>query len=211
MDLSTEYLGLTLRNPLVASASPLSQTVDGVRRLADAGVGAVVLYSLFEEQLRQQAALDAELAEGFRWIEVAPPGSAVSVAIVAASGALRAGVDTGIRFVTTDAAAQHASMTGAGVDVGELLRWPGVPAMFEFRDPDGNEWLLQEVTTRFPGRIDSNATSFASVSDLASAMRRASAAHGEHEARMGGQRDENWPDWYAAYMVAEQAGKELPL
>ena len=80
-----------------------------------------------------------------------------------------------------------------------------------FRDPDGNEWLLQEVTTRFPGRIDSNATSFASVSDLASAMRRASAAHGEHEARMGGQRDENWPDWYAAYMVAEQAGKELPL
>ena len=63
MDLSTEYLGLTLRNPLVASASPLSQTVDGVRRLADAGVGAVVLYSLFEEQLRQQAALDAELAE----------------------------------------------------------------------------------------------------------------------------------------------------
>ena len=63
-----------------------------------------------------------------------------------------------------------------------------------FHDPDGNEWLLQEVTTRFPGRIDSNATSFACVSDLASAMRRASAAHGEHETRMGGQRDENWPD-----------------
>ena len=66
MDLSTEYLGLTLRNPLVASASPLSKTVDGVRRLADAGVGAVVLYSLFEEQVRQQAALDAELAEAER-------------------------------------------------------------------------------------------------------------------------------------------------
>ena len=79
-----------------------------------------------------------------------------------------------------------------------------------FSDPDGNEWLLQEVTTRFPGRIDSNATSFASASDLASAMRRASAAHGEHETRTGGQRDENWPDWYAEYMVAEQAGKELP-
>ena len=79
-----------------------------------------------------------------------------------------------------------------------------------FSDPDGNEWLLQEVTTRFPGRIESNETSFASVSDLASAMRRASAAHGEHETRMGGQRDENWPDWYAEYMVAEQAGKELP-
>jgi hypothetical protein len=79
-----------------------------------------------------------------------------------------------------------------------------------FSDPDGNEWLLQEVTTRFPGRVDANATSFASISDLASAMRRASVAHGEHELRTGGQRDENWPVWYAEYMVAAQAGKELP-
>ena len=69
---------------------------------------------------------------------------------------------------------------------------------------------MQEVTARFPGRIDSNTTSFASASDLASAMRRAAAAHGEHETRTGGQRDENWPDWYAEYMVAEQAGKPLP-
>ncbi|TIY05236.1 MAG: glyoxalase, partial [Mesorhizobium sp.] len=80
-----------------------------------------------------------------------------------------------------------------------------------FSDPDGNEWLLQEVTTRFPGRIDTNVTSYASEADLASAMRRASEAHGEHEKRNGGQRDENWPDWYAKYMVAEQAGKPLPL
>jgi hypothetical protein len=79
-----------------------------------------------------------------------------------------------------------------------------------FRDPDGNGWLLQEVTTRLPGRIDSATTTFASPNDLASAMRRASRAHGEHEARSGGQRDENWPDWYAAYMVAEQSGEELP-
>jgi dihydroorotate dehydrogenase (fumarate) len=63
MDLSTRYLGLDLRNPLVASASPLSNTVDGVRRLADAGVGAVVLYSLFEEQLRREAAQNATLAD----------------------------------------------------------------------------------------------------------------------------------------------------
>jgi hypothetical protein len=71
--------------------------------------------------------------------------------------------------------------------------------------------LLQEITTRFPDRVDSKATSFASEADLAAAMRRASVAHGEHEKRTGGQRDENWPDWYAAYMVAEQSGKELPL
>jgi hypothetical protein len=79
-----------------------------------------------------------------------------------------------------------------------------------FNDPDGNGWLLQEITARLPGRIDSAATTFASASDLASAMQRASVAHGEHEARNGGQRDENWPDWYADYMAREQAGLELP-
>ena len=79
-----------------------------------------------------------------------------------------------------------------------------------FSDPDGNGWLFQEITTRLPGRIDSASTTFASAKDLASAFRRAEAAHGEHEKRTGGQRDENWPDWYAAYMVAEQSGAELP-
>ena len=76
-------------------------------------------------------------------------------------------------------------------------------------DPDGNGWLMQEITTRLPGRIDAQGTAFASLSDLANAMRRAEAAHGEHEKRTG-VRDENWPDWYAAYMIAEQAGAELP-
>ena len=78
-----------------------------------------------------------------------------------------------------------------------------------FSDPDGNVWLLQEITTRLPGRIDAGSISFSSAGDLASAFRRASAAHGEHEKRTG-ERDENWPEWYAAYMVAEQAGTELP-
>jgi hypothetical protein len=80
-----------------------------------------------------------------------------------------------------------------------------------FKDPDGNGWLFQEVTVRQAGRIDSAATTFASVSDLASALRRAEAAHGKYEARaLGGKRDENWPEWYATYMVAEQSGQELP-
>ena len=78
-----------------------------------------------------------------------------------------------------------------------------------FSDPDGNGWLFQEVTTRLPGRIDPAATSFGSASDLASALRRAAAAHGEHEKRIG-EADANWPDWYADYMVREQAGAELP-
>jgi hypothetical protein len=78
-----------------------------------------------------------------------------------------------------------------------------------FHDPDGNGWLLQEITKRLPGRIDAAQTAFASTADLARAMRRAEAAHGEHEKRTG-QRDANWSDWYAEYMVNEQSGKELP-
>jgi hypothetical protein len=78
-----------------------------------------------------------------------------------------------------------------------------------FSDPDGNKWLVQEVTTRFPGRVDGNQTTFSSVADLAAAFRRAEAAHGEHEKRTG-VRDVNWPEWYAEYLAAEQAGSELP-
>jgi hypothetical protein len=79
-----------------------------------------------------------------------------------------------------------------------------------FSDPDGNGWLLQEVTTRLPGRTDPAVTSFGSTPDLASALRRGSAAHGEHEKRIG-RADPDWPDWYADYMVREQSGAELPL
>jgi hypothetical protein len=111
---------------------------------------------------------------------------------------------------------------GRGVEVGEIFHLgPEGPAggadpehrsygsLASFSDPDGNRWLLQEITTRLPGRIDSDDTTYASVSDLSGAMRRAAIAHGEHEQRIGAA-DANWPDWYAAYMVAEQAGTELP-
>jgi catechol 2,3-dioxygenase-like lactoylglutathione lyase family enzyme len=100
--------------------------------------------SFFVEQLGFETRMDAELAEGFRWVEVAPPGSDVSVAIVAASSALPSGVDTGIRFVATDADAEHASMTNNDVDVDDVLRWPNVPAMFSFRDRDGNTFYVVE-------------------------------------------------------------------
>lgn len=75
----------------------------------------------------------------------------------------------------------------------------------------GNGWLFQEITNRLPGRVDATSTSFASTADLGAALRRAAAAHGEHEKRNGGKHDENWPDWYAEYMVREQSGEELPL
>ncbi len=101
--------------------------------------------AFFVETLGFEPRMDAELAPGFRWIEVAPPASEVSVAIVAASDSLPSGIDTGIRFVTTDAEAEHAAMTEAGVDVEELLRWPDVPLMFSFRDLDGNTFYLAEA------------------------------------------------------------------
>ncbi len=125
----------------------------------------------------------------------------------------------------SDIEAARAELAGRGAKVSEAFHraGPGKPpvngrdperrsysSFATFSDPDGNEWLLQEITTRFPGRVDSDTTSYASVADLAAGMRRASEAHGEHEKRNGGQRHENWPDWYAEYMAAEQAGKPLP-
>jgi catechol 2,3-dioxygenase-like lactoylglutathione lyase family enzyme len=171
--------------------------------------------------------LDADFVVGdaFRGIQFTPPGSPCSIQFGTGVTSAVPGSARGLYLVVSDIQSARVELINRGVDVSELFHraGPGQPPLSgpdparrsyfsyaTFSDPDGNEWLLQEVTARFPGRIDANATSFASVSDLASAMRRASVAHGEHEMRAGGQRDENWPDWYAEYMVAEQAGKELP-
>jgi catechol 2,3-dioxygenase-like lactoylglutathione lyase family enzyme len=126
-------------------------------------------------------------------------------------------------LIVSDIEAARNALVDAGINVSEIFHFGpdgflGGPdpergtyrSLATFSDPDGNSWLLQEITTRLPGRIDSGVTSFGSASDLATALRRAEAAHGEHEKRSGGQRDANWPEWYAAYMVAEQAGTELP-
>ena len=158
-------------------------------------------------------------------VQFTPPGSPCSIHFGTGLTPAVPGSASGLYLVVSDIEAARAELVGRGVEVSELFHraGPGKPPVSgphparnsystfaTFRDPDGNEWLVQEVTTRFPGRIDLDVTSFASVSDLASAMRRASAAHGEYETRMGGQRHENWPDWYAEYMVAEKTGKALP-
>jgi catechol 2,3-dioxygenase-like lactoylglutathione lyase family enzyme len=172
--------------------------------------------------------LDADFAVGddFHAVQFTPPGSPSSIHFGRGITSATPGSARGLYLVVSDIVAARAGLVAQGVEVGDVFHraGPGKPAVSgpdperrsyftyaTFSDPDGNEWLLQEVTTRFPGRVDGNTTSFASASDLASAFRRAASAHGEHEARMGGQRDENWPDWYATYMVAEQAGKPLPL
>ena len=125
-------------------------------------------------------------------------------------------------LIVSDIEAAREALITAGVEVGEIFHLgangpaPGLDpkrssygSLAVFSDPDGNSWLLQEITTRLPGRVDSGVTSFGTASDLASAFRRAEAAHGEHEKRSG-VRDANWPEWYAAYMAAEQSGNELP-
>jgi catechol 2,3-dioxygenase-like lactoylglutathione lyase family enzyme len=182
--------------------------------------------------------LDAEFASGedYRVLQFTPPGSGCSVIFGKNVTAAAPGSAQGLYLIVSDIAAARDELLRRGVEVSEAFHGgnnvyagPDEPYLFgrirvsgpdpehrsyrsfaSFHDPDGNGWLLQELTTRLPGRIDSAATTFASANDLASAMRRASKAHGEHEARTGGQRDENWPDWYAAYMVAEQSGQELP-
>ena len=154
--------------------------------------------------------------------DVTPPASGCSVQFGPNRTSAAPGSAQGLFLVVSDLAATLEKLAGAGIQVGEVYhigaggRASGTdPAHGSYRsyamlsDPDGNGWLFQEVTTRLPGRVDAAATSFASASDLAGAMRRASAAHGEHEKRIGGA-DPDWPDWYAAYMVAEQAGAELP-
>ena len=119
-------------------------TITTIRTIAIPATDQDQTVDFFVDKLGFQTTFDAELQPGFRWIEVAPPGSAVSVAIVAASVELPSGIDTGIRFVLTDAESDHNALTERGVDVGELLRWPGVPAMFSFRDIDGNTFYVAE-------------------------------------------------------------------
>jgi catechol 2,3-dioxygenase-like lactoylglutathione lyase family enzyme len=182
--------------------------------------------------------LDADFASGdeYRVMQFTPPGSGCSVIFGKNVTAAAPGSAQGLYLIVSDVEAARADLRGRGVEVSDAFHggddvYSGKddPYLFgrirvsgpdqgrrsyrsfaSFKDPDGNGWLLQEITTRLAGRIDSAATTFASTNDLASAFRRAEAAHGEHEKRTGGGRDANWPEWYAQYMAAEQAGSELP-
>jgi len=154
-------------------------------------------------------------------VQFTPHGSACSVQFGTTLTSAAPGSGKGY-LVVSDLQATRRALAGAGIEVSEVFHLgPDGPvdgpdpehrsyfSRATFSDPDGNVWLLQEITTRLAGRMEAEATSFGSASDLASAFRRAAAAHGEHEKRTG-EADPNWPDWYAAYMVAEQAGTELP-
>jgi catechol 2,3-dioxygenase-like lactoylglutathione lyase family enzyme len=180
--------------------------------------------------------LDADFDNGkdFRVVQFTPPGSGCSVIFGRNVTPAAPGTAQGLYLIVSDIEVAREALLERRVQISEVFHndgeYAGTDEAFlfgkvrvigpdpehrsyrsfaSFKDPDGNGWLFQEITTRLPGRIDSAATSFASANDLADAMRRASVAHGEHEKRIGAA-DPNWPDWYAKYMVAEEAGTELP-
>jgi catechol 2,3-dioxygenase-like lactoylglutathione lyase family enzyme len=170
--------------------------------------------------------LDADFVKGeaFRVVQFTPPGSACSIHFGKGVTSAVPGSAQGLFLVVSDIEAARALLVDRGADVSNIFHlWvgeapqPGLDperrtyrSYATFRDPDGNGWLLQEVTARLPGRVDPTDTTFSSSSELAAALRRAAAAHGEHEKRIGKHDTVGWPEWYAEYIVAEQAGKPLP-
>src|SRR5215469_12843544 len=180
--------------------------------------------------------LDADYDNGsdFRVIQFTPPGSGCSIIFGKNVTGATPGTAQGLYLIVSDIDAARDELLTRGVEIGVVFHGAdGVyagsdePYLFgrvrisgpdpehrsyrsfaSFRDPDGNGWLLQEITGRLPGRVARD-TTYASVAELAQALRRAAAAHGQHETRIG-QADDNWPDWYAEYMVREQSGEELP-
>jgi catechol 2,3-dioxygenase-like lactoylglutathione lyase family enzyme len=178
--------------------------------------------------------LDADFSydNGFRVVQFTPPGSLCSVQFGTHITGAPPGSAHGLYLIVSDIDAGRHELMSLGAKVSEVFHAEAPGAQLDpegtsgrvsgpdpdhksyssfatFEDPDGNGWLLQEVTDRIPGRVDPAITSFNSAGDLAGAMRRASAAHGEHEKRIG-KADPDWPDWYAEYMVREQSGQELP-
>jgi catechol 2,3-dioxygenase-like lactoylglutathione lyase family enzyme len=176
--------------------------------------------------------LDADIApeDSYRVVQLTPPGSPASIIFGTHVTSQAPGSAQGLQLTVADIEVARKELANAGAEVSEvfhdatgIFHHAGTDArvagpdpkrssygsFLSFSDPDGNGWLLQEITTRLPGRIDAAETTFASADDLAGALRRVAAAHGEHEARIG-QEDPDWPAWYAEYMVHEQAGTELP-
>jgi catechol 2,3-dioxygenase-like lactoylglutathione lyase family enzyme len=215
-----------------ASGAPSSGTIDLKLEVVVIPVSDVDRAKEFYERLGWRLDADFPFDNGFRVVQLTPPGSGCSVQFGTKITSAEPGSAAGLYLIVSDIAAAREELVAHGAAVTEVFHAGTPGAQFgpdgadgrlggpapdrasyssfaTFADPDGNTWLLQEITARLPGRIDPAETAFASSADLAEALRRAEAAHGEHEKRTG-RADPDWPDWYASYMVAEQAGAELP-
>jgi catechol 2,3-dioxygenase-like lactoylglutathione lyase family enzyme len=215
-----------------ASAAPSKE--QGARGFSDLKLEVVVVpvadvdrSKAFYEGLGWRLDADFPFDNGFRVVQLTPPGSATSVQFGTKMTSAAPGSALSY-LVVSDIEAAQADLVAHGAEVSDVFQPTSPGAQFgdgpdresgrgdsyrtfaTFSDPDGNRWLLQEVTTRLAGRIAGVETTYASAADLMNALIRAATAHGEHEKRNGGEYDEKWPEWYAAYMVAEQHGAELP-
>ena len=229
------FTNITERTMTTATGTPRARTVDMKLEVVVIPVSDVDRAKRFYGGLGWR--LDADFAAGddFRVIQFTPPGSGCSAIFGKNVTAAVPGSAQGLYLIVSDIAAARNDLLGRGVEISEVFHDAGgvyagadEPYLFgrlrvggrdpehrsyrsyaSFSDPDGNGWLFQEVTARLPGRVDADDTTFTSSTELATALRRAAAAHGEHEKRTG-KHDADWPDWYAEYIVREQAGKELP-
>jgi catechol 2,3-dioxygenase-like lactoylglutathione lyase family enzyme len=225
-----------MTTPEAQTASPDSSVgkVDMKLEVHTIAVSDVDRSKQFYERLGWRLDDDVSPLDGLRVVQFTPPGSGTSVNFgqgltAAAPGSALAGL------IVSDIEAAHGEVVGRGIEASDVWHGPPFPpearqpgidpertsygSFFSFNDPDGNVWLVQEVTTRLPGRVDPAGLAFASTADLERALRRAEAAHGEHEKRTRHRlkaelaarvREDDWPAWYASYMVAEQAGTDLP-
>ena len=212
--------------------TPLERTIDLRLEAVVIPISDVDRAKRFYGNLGWRLDADFPFDNGFRVVQFTPPGSGCSIQFGTNITSAASGSAQGLYLIVSDIEAARAELVARGVEISEVFH-PGTPgAQFQpdgtsgrvrgpspdrtsyrsfatFSDPDGNSWLLQEVTVRLPGRVDAGATTFTSSTELAAALRRAAAAHGEHEKRTG-EYDEQWPVWYAQYMLAEQTGEELP-
>lgn len=228
-------MSMTEERSKTAIETPKTRTVDMKLEIVVIPVSDVDRAKRFYGGLGWRLDADFAAADDFRVIQFTPPGSGCSVIFGNNVTAAAPGSAQGLYLIVSDIEAARNELLRRGVEVSDVFHGGGdvhagkdEPYLFgrirvggpdpdhgsyrsfaSFRDPDGNGWLFQEITARLPGRIDASETTFASSTDIAAALRRAAVAHGEHEKRIG-KHDEEWPDWYADYMVREQAGKPLP-
>ena len=221
-------MNLTNKSEIQRNGGPGAATVDLKLEALVIPVSDVDRAKKFYENFGWRLDADFPFDNGFRVVQFTPPGSQCSVQFGTKITSATPGSASGLYLIVSDIEAARKDLVIRGANVSEVFHAETPGAQFQpagtsgrvngpapdhasyrsfatFSDPDGNEWLLQEITTRRPGRIDLTEA----VNDLASALRRAEAAHGEHEGRIG-QRDANWADWYADYMVREKTGKDLP-
>jgi catechol 2,3-dioxygenase-like lactoylglutathione lyase family enzyme len=215
-----------------ATETPGARTVDMKLEVVVIPVADVDRAKRFYGGLGWRLDADFPFDNGFRVVQFTPPGSGCSIQFGTNITSAAPGSAQGLYLIVSEIEAARAEFVARGVEVSEVFHSGTPGAQFQpdgtsgrvsgpspdhtsyrsfatFSDPDGNSWLIQEVTVRLPGRVDASDTRFTSPTELAGALRRAAAAHGEHEKRTG-QQDANWPEWYAEYIVREQAGKPPP-